>query len=268
MASDVVHHLNQEPVTAAAPTFGYQFSKYVRRHRVALAIARAFLVLLVVGSVVSTWQAIRANRNAREQVRQRHLAETARGQVSQALNRMTLQRAEALFAARDSATAVAMLSRLLRDNPTNAVAAERLLAALSYRNFALPATDWLRHDGGVNSPQFSPDGRYLATSCSDNTWIWDTDTGQLVRKIEGGRSFLASIEFTPDGQGLLTDSAGRIASDNTVRVRDVRTGSVLRDFGIPGNRFIGHGSAVTDSAWSRSVEARLPWSGTPLGGRP
>ena len=276
VAQDLNRHLHSEPISAGAPGALYKLQKFGRRHRTALAVASGFVLILLAGSVVSTWQAIRANRNAREQVRQRHLAETARGQVAEALNRMTLQRAEALFTARGSATAVAVLARLLRDNPTNAVAAERLLSALTYRHFALPATDWLRHDGMVGSPKFSPDGQYLATTCSDKTTrVWDAETGQLVHKFEEGEAYVDSTDFTPDGRGLLTVLNG-IKGPNRVRLRDLATRRVVREFWHPveslagaqlsrdGQRLltIGHGATavVWDTAGGQAIATNV-WLG-------
>ncbi len=64
LARDLERHLNNEPVVAAAPTFGYQFRKFASRHRATLVTATAFLLLLVAAVVVSTWQALRANRFA------------------------------------------------------------------------------------------------------------------------------------------------------------------------------------------------------------
>ncbi len=56
LASDLEDHLAHRPVTAAAPTTVYRLRKFVQRNRV----ATAFVLLLVVGTVVSVWQAVRA----------------------------------------------------------------------------------------------------------------------------------------------------------------------------------------------------------------
>lgn len=61
-AQDIQHHLRFEPVIAAAPKPLYKFRKFARRNKVALAIATAFGALLVIGTIFSTWQAVRATR--------------------------------------------------------------------------------------------------------------------------------------------------------------------------------------------------------------
>ena len=62
LARDVERHLNDQPVTAAAPGTLYLVGKFMRRHRVGLAMAASLVLLLAAGVVASTWQAIRATR--------------------------------------------------------------------------------------------------------------------------------------------------------------------------------------------------------------
>jgi WD40 repeat protein/serine/threonine protein kinase len=59
-AKDIERFLNHEPVTAGPPTAGYRLRKLARKYRTPLCVAGAFLLLLVLGVIVSTWQAIRA----------------------------------------------------------------------------------------------------------------------------------------------------------------------------------------------------------------
>jgi serine/threonine protein kinase/lipoprotein NlpI len=59
-AMDVQRYLAGEPVLAAPASQWYRLRKFARKNRKALVTAGAFIVLLVAGAVVSTWQAIRA----------------------------------------------------------------------------------------------------------------------------------------------------------------------------------------------------------------
>jgi tetratricopeptide (TPR) repeat protein len=77
LALDVEHHLNNEPVTAAEPGNLYRLRKFVRRHRVELAMTSALALLLIAGAAISTWQAVRATRAEREQVLLRRQAQAA-----------------------------------------------------------------------------------------------------------------------------------------------------------------------------------------------
>ncbi len=63
LAADLQRHLRHEPVLARAPSRLYRISRYVRRHRLGVAIAVG-LALLLVGFSIST--AVQARRIARE----------------------------------------------------------------------------------------------------------------------------------------------------------------------------------------------------------
>src|SRR5207249_4697819 len=61
-AQDVTRSLNNEPVLACPPSAWYRFRKFARRNKAGLTAAVLVAVALVLGSVVSTWQAFRASR--------------------------------------------------------------------------------------------------------------------------------------------------------------------------------------------------------------
>lgn len=63
---DIEHYLNNEPVSATPPSAGYRLRKFARRNRGWLSAAAAVVVALLIGTIVSITQAVRANR-AREQ---------------------------------------------------------------------------------------------------------------------------------------------------------------------------------------------------------
>ena len=75
LAVDVQRHLSNEPVVARPPSKFYEFQKTVRRHKFGFAATAAIIIILTIGVLVSTWQAIRATRAVREQVRLRQQAE-------------------------------------------------------------------------------------------------------------------------------------------------------------------------------------------------
>lgn len=62
LVADIKRHLDNEPVSAAAPTFRYQLSKFARRNRKHLRVAAAIGALLVLATCFATFQAIRATR--------------------------------------------------------------------------------------------------------------------------------------------------------------------------------------------------------------
>jgi tetratricopeptide (TPR) repeat protein len=74
-AMDVQRYLADDPVQACPPSAGYRLRKLARRNKVALTTALVILMVLVAGTVVSTWQAIRA-LDAEALAQQRLEAET------------------------------------------------------------------------------------------------------------------------------------------------------------------------------------------------
>lgn len=62
--ADVRRYLNNEPVLAVPPSLTYRARKFARRYRAALATACAFAMVLILASIVSIRQSIRANREA------------------------------------------------------------------------------------------------------------------------------------------------------------------------------------------------------------
>jgi serine/threonine protein kinase len=60
LARDVERYLAEEPVEASPPSATYRLRKLARRHRQALALGAAFALLLVAGTMVSAWEAVRA----------------------------------------------------------------------------------------------------------------------------------------------------------------------------------------------------------------
>ena len=63
---DIQRYLQFEPVKAAAPSSLYRFRKFARRNKGVLTAAAMILTLLVVGSVLSTYLAVKATMAQRE----------------------------------------------------------------------------------------------------------------------------------------------------------------------------------------------------------
>jgi WD40 repeat protein/tRNA A-37 threonylcarbamoyl transferase component Bud32/tetratricopeptide (TPR) repeat protein len=219
LAMDLQHFLREEPVVARPPSSLYRFQKLVRRNKLAVAAAGCIIAALILGIAVSTWQAIRATRSEREQGRL-HLealkakaeAEANGVRLAESLTKLEIQRAEELFTAGDASTALAYLARVLRQDPTNRVAAERVVSALTQRDFALPISEPLQHKGDVAFAEFSPNGLLVLTACGACR-IWDAATGrQLLELDHGAASEFASgldcAHFSPDGTKVVTVQSG------------------------------------------------------------
>jgi serine/threonine protein kinase/tetratricopeptide (TPR) repeat protein len=65
LARDLQRFLSDEPVEARPPSSAYRLRKLAQKHRAALVVGAALVLLLVAGTTVSMWQALRATRAER-----------------------------------------------------------------------------------------------------------------------------------------------------------------------------------------------------------
>jgi eukaryotic-like serine/threonine-protein kinase len=148
-AADVQRYLRDEPVEACPPSAAYRFRKFARRHKrglVTAAVVALAAVLTAAGSGVLIWWKNQDLRQALESER--------RGAYSQ---RIAL--AEQAWAANN----LRQMEELLDACPEDLRGWEwRYLKRLRYGT--LPP---LRHESGVYSVAFSPEGQYLATATKD-----------------------------------------------------------------------------------------------------
>ena len=252
LVSDVRRHLGNEPISAAAPTFRYQFQKFVRRNRRYARVAATVAVLLVVATAVATFQAVRATRasqlaeaarRAEERARTAELdariqaqekqkeAETAaaaqnreRMRAEGFLEQIQLQRANELLEGPEATLGITYLGQVLRSNPTNQVAAARLVSAL-IRPRSQSLIEPMRHDDGLFVVQFSPDGEKVVTASSDHTArVWNARTGQPLSPPMKHENRVGGAEFSPDGLRVVTAS-----DDSTARIWDAQTGRPLTE---------------------------------------
>ncbi len=84
LVMDIQRHLRSEPVVARPPGKWYRFQKLVRRNKLVFAAVAGVALAMVLGTLASTWEAVRARRAERAQSRLREEADRARaGEASQ-----------------------------------------------------------------------------------------------------------------------------------------------------------------------------------------
>ncbi len=98
------------------------------------------------------------------------------------------------------------------------------------------------HDEWVFSLAFSPDGRTAySTSGGPDIWrdgkdsavrVWDVETGRELRRLEGHKGRVLSVDVSPDGRQVLT------GGDTSVILWDASNGKIIR-------RFVGHTSLLS-----------------------
>ncbi len=64
----------------------------------------------------------------------------------------------------------------------------------------------------IGAMKISPDGKLLAIGNSNEVWVWDRASWQLIKRFSGHIDAVEDLAFTPDGTNVL--SAGR---DGTIR---------------------------------------------------
>jgi WD40 repeat protein len=75
---------------------------------------------------------------------------------------------------------------------------------------------------------FSPDGKHLAAASSEgDTVLWDTATGEEVRRFPAVPGAVLAVAFTPDGKHLV---AGAGTSDKAPGLWGLQTGKLVRRF--------------------------------------
>jgi eukaryotic-like serine/threonine-protein kinase len=98
LALDIERHLKNEPIVARPPTGAYRFQKLLRRNRLAFVAAALIASALLAAAGISTWQAVRANREARRALQAEALAKQrlAESEANAALAAQRLADSEAI----------------------------------------------------------------------------------------------------------------------------------------------------------------------------
>ena len=214
LALDVKRFLSHEPVSAAAPSVYYRLQKFVQRNRAAVITATAFALVLILGTVISSWQALVATRQqARAESAEQRWQEEAE-QAIQARNRLRreayaadMKSAQVALDRNNRGQAVGLLSRYRPQ------AEDEDLRGIEWR-YLLQRTQgdeihsWT-HPSMTPSALFSPDGRFVVSGCSDkHLRVWEVASHRLVKKIYCGvrdRVARGSFCFSPDGYVLATE---------------------------------------------------------------
>jgi WD40 repeat protein/tRNA A-37 threonylcarbamoyl transferase component Bud32 len=272
LAADLRSWLEGRPVEARPVSDWERRWKWVRRHPAISILSSAIAISILLGLAGVTWQWQRAERQ--------------RAITAHANLRLELQRAEDLFAADKGHLALAALSRMVRDNPNDRTAAERLVNALSQRAFFLPAP--LPPEGLTNQDVLARGSAHQAAislsptegeragergPMDDTARMRSTlnslTSEVLIRITNAHTAPIRHMALSPDRMRIVTASA-----DGTAKVHDAQSGRLL--YTLPHHaavywaEFSPDGSKIVTGTAAPDAEARI-WdaaTGAPTSAEP
>jgi WD40 repeat protein len=202
----------------------------LRRRALFLAGALGAAAILAIAALFFGRQ---ASRNEQKALAQRAIAVTEAEKRATAQAQTEIERAEAqnvalvagsqaALANNDTDAALTLAWQAVTLNPDSALA-QAQLSEVAYT----PGTvrRYVGHTDGVFTLAISPDGRTLLSGSDDKTVIlWNLETGEILKQLEGHTTWLNDVAFGPDGQ-----MAASVSDEMTI-LWDVQTGRIIRQF--------------------------------------
>jgi WD40 repeat protein len=107
------------------------------------------------------------------------------------------------------------------------------------------------NSGGVSNAAFSPDDHVVAmtSGCNPDIYLWQAEDGKLLHTLQGHRTDIWSLAFSPDGQRLASGSGQHCQFDDGGLLD-----TSIRVWSVSGGRqeteLRGHTDSVASLAWS------------------
>jgi WD40 repeat protein len=249
LAMDIQRYLRHEPVMARPPSTRYLLRKLIRRNRVMFGGIVAVGCVLVLGAVVSTWQAIRATSAEREKTRLHRDAESARAneaRLREIAVRQELRARQRAYAADMGLVRHAVAAdnlgqaRLLLDRH-RPMSGQRDLRGWEWRywwQFVQPDfRDVLdRRPSSISSLSLSSDGNLLAVAELEDggLGIWDLRF-RTGKRMHGGEGFVLAA-FSPAGSLLAVaiETWSNGAWQREVQLRDLASNQLVTRLPLEG----------------------------------
>ncbi len=244
LAADLDRFLRGEPIHARSVTRLERTWRWCRREPALAGSIGAVTLLLVALAVGSSVAALRINTARGNEAKERQRAELLakeektrtqrieqhastvaareRQRAAAAWQTIGMERAEASFAKGTNSDGVASLAAMLRANPANRVATERLLSALSVLHWPLLERRGVAPAGHVTEAVFSPDGTALATGTDRGlVRLWKPVTGEPLTPELTLTGIVKRVRFGGGGRYFAA------CTENSVRAWDTATGRPL-----------------------------------------
>ncbi|MFZ6178792.1 WD40 repeat domain-containing serine/threonine protein kinase [Nannocystis pusilla] len=211
--------------------------RYWQRHRPALSIAAAALVLVAAVVFAAFVKTDRARQFAEAKEREavdasraaeaaRHAAEDARAQATARADGITLLQAQDALR-RDPNQALAWL-RTLSPDFADAARVRRIAADAAARGLSRA---FHGHTEYINRFGVSPDGARFVTASDDKTArVWDIASGRAI-VLAGHTDEIWNAQHAPDGATIAT-----VSKDSTLRLWHADTGALRATFAVSPTR--------------------------------
>ncbi|MCI0535009.1 MAG: serine/threonine protein kinase, partial [Verrucomicrobiales bacterium] len=218
LADELARFLRGEPIRARPVSPAGKVWLWCRRRPAIAALSASVLLLLVivaVGSSAAAWRisvARQAEQAEREKAESANIGlQGANIRLADTIGLLELQRAEDLFRANEAAAGVAHLAALLRRDPSNSIAASRLVSALVHRNWVLPAAPRMRHEQNVRMIVFSPDEQQvLSVSGGNHASVRNASRGELLFTLDHSDR-VQIARYSSDGRLIVSASRDGVA---------------------------------------------------------
>jgi len=210
LADDIENYLKGAPLLAGPLTARYRLRKFVRRNRGVFVAGAVVIAVLVLGVLVSTWQAVRATKAKRAESRLRQQAQANEFQTRRIAYASDMSLAQQALAMND----MGRVRQLLEDN--RPAPGEVDLRGWEWRylwnEIRSDAIDELcRYDlSAAVSVAYSPDGRVLvvATNFPVLIDIWDVPGRKLIKNLQQDKGDI--VAFSPRDDLLATTAGDQI----------------------------------------------------------
>jgi WD40 repeat protein/serine/threonine protein kinase len=207
---DIGRFLQGERVLAQLDSIVYRAVKFVRRHRLGMAVTGVLIATLAGGLLATTYEArvASAQRDAAVHAQLRSLAQTAEARLKE-------------FGASYALAIALELLPTAGSDPAYAPEALNVFQEARAEDAQLMAVTG--HTDRLRAAAFSPDGQRVVTASFDDTArIWDAHTGRELVRLRGHTDHLIAAAFSVDGRRVITASY-----DKTARIWDATTGGQL-----------------------------------------
>ena len=261
LARDLERYLHGDVVEARSPSAGYRLRKFIRKHRVGITTALAFVALLIAAAGTSAVLAIKARRAEGNATRNAQAArklaqdlrlELAKSAIAGSSLQIDLDLAEVKIEPRTGLLRLARTAHALSNTevprPTGQVADDPVSRLRDLRTFTAAAIIALGQDyaplmppllNGAQKPYRShtgPDGRSLLTLDYEGTVrLWDLRTARQTAFLKDDAEKIVACGFSPDGNIIYTND-----TESVVRFWATTDGRFLSRSGPRDSRYVYH----------------------------